>query len=99
MLLGAVFKVAGTQPLTAYPLKGQYSVHDFNRSAREHGIAFNMPEKFPLPTQAACRGPYWLKQTLPDKAVPYIKAAYMDSFVDCRDFSAPAGVRDSGMLW
>src|SRR3546814_9522827 len=49
MLLGAVFKVAGTQPLTEYPLKGQYSVHDFNRSAREHGIAFNMPEKFPIP--------------------------------------------------
>src|SRR3546814_1297117 len=35
MLLGAVFKVAGTQPLTEYPLKGQYSVHDFNRS-EEH---------------------------------------------------------------
>src|SRR3546814_10587413 len=75
MLLGAVFKVAGTQPLTEYPLKGQYSVHDFNRSAREHGIAFNMPEKFPIPTQAACRGTYWLKQTLPEQAVPFIKAA------------------------
>src|SRR3546814_4272853 len=85
MLLGAVFKVAGTQPLTEYPLKGQYSVHDFNRSAREHGIAFNMPEKFPIPTQAACRGTYWLKQTLPEKAVPFIKAAYAAYFVDGRD--------------
>ncbi|WP_341704100.1 2-hydroxychromene-2-carboxylate isomerase [Ferrovibrio sp.] len=89
MLLGAVFKVAGTQPLTQYPLKGQYSVHDFNRSAREHGIAFSMPEKFPLPTQAACRGAYWLKQILPEKAVPFMKAVYAAYFVDGQDISSP----------
>lgn len=89
MLLGAVFKVAGTQPLTQYPLKGKYSVHDFNRSAREHGIAFNMPETFPLPTQAACRGAYWLKQAQPDMAVPFMKAVYVAYFVDGGDISSP----------
>jgi len=94
MLLGAVFKVAGTQPLTQYPLKGQYSTHDFNRSAREHGIPFNMPATFPLATQAACRGAYWLKQTLPDKAVPFIKAVYAAYFVDGRDISATDTLAD-----
>ncbi|HEX6956696.1 MAG TPA: 2-hydroxychromene-2-carboxylate isomerase [Ferrovibrio sp.] len=89
MLLGAVFKIAGTQPLTHYPLKGQYSTHDFKRSAREHGIAFNMPEKFPLPTQAAARGVYWLKEVLPAKAVPFIKAVYAAYFVDGKDISSP----------
>lgn len=94
MLLGAVFKVAGTQPLTEYPLKGKYSTHDFQRSAREHGIAFNMPAKFPLPTQAAARGVCWMKQVLPDKAVPFIKAVYAAYFVEGKDISSPDLVAD-----
>lgn len=89
MLLGAVFKAEGTQPLTQYPLKGKYSTHDFNRSAREHGIDFNMPDRFPLPTQAAARAVYWLKQEQPAKAVAFIKAVYRAYFVDGRDISAP----------
>jgi 2-hydroxychromene-2-carboxylate isomerase len=89
MLLGAVFKVAGTQPLTEYPLKGKYSTFDFQRSAREHGIAFKMPSKFPLATIGACRGVYWLKATDPDKAVSFIKAVYAAYFVEDRDISSP----------
>ncbi len=88
MLLGAVFKVAGTQPLTEYPLKGKYSTYDFKRSAREHGISFQMPSKFPLGTVAACRGTYWLKATHPDKAVPFLKAVYQAYFVEDRDISS-----------
>jgi 2-hydroxychromene-2-carboxylate isomerase len=88
MLLGAVFKVAGTQPLTEYPLKGKYSTYDFKRSAREHGINFQMPSKFPLGTVAACRGTYWLKATHPDKAVPFLKAVYRAYFVEDRDISS-----------
>lgn len=88
MLLGAVFKVAGTQPLTEYPLKGKYSTYDFQRSAREHGISFRMPSKFPLGTVGACRGTYWLKATDPDKAVPFLKAAYKAYFVEDRDISS-----------
>lgn len=94
MLLGAVFKVAGTQPLTEYPLKGKYSIHDFKRCAREHGIAFNMPAKFPLATQAAARGACWLKEAMPEKAVPFIKAVYAAYFVEGRDISSPSLVAD-----
>lgn len=94
MLLGAVFKVAGSQPLTEYPLKGDYSKKDFARSAREHKIPFNMPSKFPLPTQAAARGVYWLQQNAPDKAVPFIKAVYAAFFVEDRDISSPDLVAD-----
>lgn len=94
MLLGAVFKVAGTQPLTQYPLKGQYSIHDFQRSAREHGISFNMPQTFPLPTQAAARGVYWLKQILPEKAVPFAKAVYAAYFVEGKDISSADLIAD-----
>src|SRR3546814_9448737 len=41
-----------------------------------------------------CRGTYWLKQTLPEKAVPFIKAAYAAYFVDGRDISSPEVVAD-----
>jgi 2-hydroxychromene-2-carboxylate isomerase len=88
MLLGAVFKNEGTQPLTAYPMKGKYSTHDFKRSAREHGIVFHMPASFPLPTQGACRGTYWLKQAAPDLAVPFARAVYAAYFVEGRDISS-----------
>ncbi|WP_341896972.1 2-hydroxychromene-2-carboxylate isomerase [Ferrovibrio terrae] len=94
MLLGAVFKAEGTQPLTQYPMKGKYSTHDFKRSAREHGIAFNMPATFPLPTQGACRGTYWLKQTAPDQAVPFAKAVYKAYFIDGRDISSSEVLAD-----
>ncbi|MCW0232143.1 MAG: 2-hydroxychromene-2-carboxylate isomerase [Ferrovibrio sp.] len=94
MLLGAVFKVAGTQPLTDYPLKGKYSTHDFKRSAREHGIAFHMPAVFPLPTQGACRGTYWLKQAAPDKAVPFARAVYAAYFVEGQDISSAEVLAD-----
>lgn len=94
MLLGAVFKVAGSQPLTQYPLKGDYSTKDFARSAREHNIPFNMPKTFPLPTQAAARGVYWLQQTAPDKAVGFIKVVYTAYFVEGKDISSPDLVSD-----
>lgn len=94
MLLGAVFKTEGTQPLTQYPRKGQYSTHDFKRSAREHGIAFNMPATFPLPTQAAARGVYWLQQHAASAAVPFIHAVYAAYFVDGRDISSPELIGD-----
>lgn len=94
MLLGAVFKNEGTQPLTQYPMKGKYSTHDFKRSAREHGIAFNMPAKFPVPTQAAGRGVYWLQQEQPDKVVDFIKTVYSRYFVDGVDISSPETVGD-----
>ncbi|WP_430398291.1 2-hydroxychromene-2-carboxylate isomerase [Ferrovibrio sp.] len=89
MLLGVAFKIAGTQPLTQYPLKGDYSRRDFDRSARELGVPFNMPANFPVATQAAARGVFWLQQQQPDKAAGLIKAIYTAYFVDGRDISSP----------
>jgi len=55
LLLGIVFKTTGAVPLTQAPLKGEYSRHDFERSARYLGVPFKLPEKFPVATQAAAR--------------------------------------------
>lgn len=62
ILLGAVFKVTGQAPLTQAPLKGDYSVHDFHRSAREHGIEYKQPDPFPVATVAACRATLWIRE-------------------------------------
>ena len=87
MLLGAAFKVAGTQPLTSIPLKGDYTRRDLPRSARYHGIPFNMPTRFPIATQAPARVVIWCKATTPDASAGLVKALYRAYFVDDRDIS------------
>ena len=90
MLLGAAFKQSGMQPLTLIPLKGDYSRHDFHRSARFHGVTdFRMPDKFPLPTQAAARIMLSIKARDPALAVRVAKALYRAFFFDNRDISDP----------
>ncbi|QDX82069.1 2-hydroxychromene-2-carboxylate isomerase [Denitratisoma sp. DHT3] len=61
ILLGAVFKATGSQPLVHQPMKGAYALRDFARSARFHGLPFAMPAVFPVATQAAARACYWLQ--------------------------------------
>lgn len=83
MLLGAVFKLTGTAPLTEVPLKGDYSRHDFERSARFHGIDFRLPQPFPIATQAAARAMLWLQEQYgKQRAVEFAQAAYRAYFVD-----------------
>ena len=89
MLLGAAFKVAGTQPLTSIPLKGDYTKRDLPRSARYHGVPFRMPSKFPIATQAPARIVLWQKAIDPGASAPLVKALYRAYFVDDRDISNP----------
>lgn len=89
-LLGATFKLTGGQPLVAYPMKGQYSIHDFARSAREHGIPFAMPAMHPLATQTAARAFYWLDSRDADLARRFAKATYSAYFADGRDITEPS---------
>ncbi len=42
-LLGPVFKATGSAPLVDIPMKGEYSRHDFERTARFYGVQFEMP--------------------------------------------------------
>jgi 2-hydroxychromene-2-carboxylate isomerase len=90
MLLGVVFKHVGTAPLVDYPLKGDYSRHDMQRSARFHGVAdFHMPSRFPIPTQAAARVVIWQKATDPALVPRVAKALFRAYWVDDVDISAP----------
>lgn len=62
VLLGAIFKVTGSAPLTEYPIKGNYALHDFKRSARERDVPYVHPSAFPLATIAAARATLWARE-------------------------------------
>jgi len=89
VLLGVIFKTTGAVPLTQAPLKGDYSRHDFQRSARYLGIPFVMPERFPLATQGAARAYYWLHEQDCGKARAFAHAVFRALFAEGRDVSSP----------
>lgn len=88
-LLGVAFKASGQRPLTEVPLKGDYSRHDFARSARFSGIPFRMPEPFPISTVGAARAVVWLRQADPARVPAFVHAAFRAFFVDGRNISEP----------
>jgi len=89
VLLGVIFKETGGAPLTEVPMKGAYSLHDFARSARFHGVPFRMPSRFPIPAQAPSRIVLALRDTDPALAARVVKALYRAYFVDDRDIADP----------
>jgi 2-hydroxychromene-2-carboxylate isomerase len=93
-LLGPVFKMTGGAPLVEVPLKGAYSLHDFERSARWHGVAYAQPPKFPIGTVAALRAFYWTDARDPAQARALAQALYRAYFAQGRDISTAQTVLD-----
>ena len=91
-LLGAVFQAVGGSPLVDQPKKGPYSRLDMLRSARLHGITFNVPDNFPVNSIAACRAYYWLADGDAGTAHALARSLYRGYFVDNRDLSRPETV-------
>ena len=89
ILLGAIFKVTGQQPLTTIPMKGSYALHDLTRSARWFGTPFKMPSRFPVSSTAPCRAYYWLYDRDPIAAKTLAQALYRAYFAEDRDISNP----------
>ena len=87
-MLGAVFKLVGTAPLTTYPLKGEYMKHDIERSARRMGVQFVLPPGFPHATLAAARTFYWLVDDDATTAKAFAHAFYAAYFGSGEDVSA-----------
>ncbi len=63
LLLGATFQVAELKSPVSYPMKREYSIRDFARSARFEGLPYALPAAFPIPTQNAARLFWWLRDT------------------------------------
>jgi 2-hydroxychromene-2-carboxylate isomerase len=89
ILLGAVFKITGQQPLPSIPLKGSYANHDLARSARLFGLPYKFPTKFPVAGQAPSRAFYWVSDREPLLAIKLAQALYHAYFVEDRDISSP----------
>jgi 2-hydroxychromene-2-carboxylate isomerase len=89
ILLGAVFKLNGQQPLPTIPLKGSYAKHDMLRSARWFDVPFKIPTKFPIGTIAPCRAFYWVHDKDAALAKKFALALYHAYFAEDRDISNP----------
>ncbi|MDR6397843.1 2-hydroxychromene-2-carboxylate isomerase [Herbaspirillum seropedicae] len=87
ILLGPIFKALGTNSLVNIPVKGEYSRHDMERTARFHNIFYKAPSHFPIGTQVAARATLWVQQTQPAKAVELIKTLYSAYFTEDIDIS------------
>ncbi|MET0518547.1 MAG: 2-hydroxychromene-2-carboxylate isomerase [Burkholderiaceae bacterium] len=74
ILLGATFQAAGLQPPVAYPIKREYALRDFLRSARFAGLPYVQPAQFPIATQNAARVFWWLDGQDPGLAVAWARA-------------------------
>jgi 2-hydroxychromene-2-carboxylate isomerase len=89
ILLGAVFKITGQQPLPSIPLKGSYAKHDLARSARLYGVPFRMPTKFPIAGQAPSRAYYWIADRDATLGRQLAQALYRAYFSEDRDIANP----------
>lgn len=95
ILLGIVFRESGGVPLTlTAPIKSNYYLHDFSRSARYIGIPYTHPANFPIATQHAARTFYWLHGQDCSSARAFAHAAYRALFSEGRDISDLAVVLD-----
>jgi len=89
ILLGAVFKITGGQPLPTIPMKGSYAAHDLVRSARFLKIPFKLPSKFPIAATAPARAFYWIGERDATLARKLAHALFRAYFAEDRDISNP----------
>jgi 2-hydroxychromene-2-carboxylate isomerase len=94
ILLGATFQAAELKSPVSHPLKREYSLRDFARSARFAGVPMQMPAKFPIPTQNAARVFWWLHDTAsPERAAAWAHAGLRAYFTQGTDLSDTAALR------
>jgi 2-hydroxychromene-2-carboxylate isomerase len=91
ILLGATFQAAELKTPVAHPIKRDYTMLDFERSARFEGVPLTMPEPFPIATQNAARVFWWLHAQDPERATAWAHhalRAYFTRGVNLSDSTA-----------
>ncbi len=95
ILLGATFQAAELKSPVAHPLKREYSLRDFARSAKFAGVPMQQPDKFPIPTQNAARVFWWLHDSQSrERAVAWAHAGLRAYFTRGVDLSDAPALRD-----
>jgi len=81
ILLGATFQAAELRSPVSHPIKRDYSLRDFQRSARFERLPYVAPEVFPIPTQNAARVFWWLHDMRgADVAATWARSAFRAFF-------------------
>ncbi len=93
MLLGATFAVTEIRSPVSYPLKREYSMLDFERSARFAGVPLKIPGRFPIATQNAARIFCWLDASDPARARDWARHGLRAYFARGVDLSEPLALR------
>ena len=90
ILLGVTFQAAELKSPVEHPMKREYSIRDFARSARFAGLPYEMPSRFPISTQNAARIFWWLHDTQsPERATAWAHAGLRAYFTRGIDLSQP----------
>jgi 2-hydroxychromene-2-carboxylate isomerase len=101
ILLGVTFQAAELKSPVSHPIKREYSLRDFARSARHEGVPYVQPQTFPISTHNAARIFWWLDATDPVRARAWARLglrAYFARGVDLSDATALAGLaREFGL--
>ena len=92
ILLGATFQAAELKSPVSYPLKREYSLRDFERSARFAGVPLAIPSKFPIPTQNAARIFWALHADDSERATAWARHGLRALFARGVDLSDPAAL-------
>lgn len=75
ILLGATFQAAELKSPVSYPVKRDYTLRDFRRSARFEGVPYVQPGEFPISTLNAARVFWWLAESRSaDEATAWARA-------------------------
>lgn len=93
ILLGATFATTGLRPPVEFPLKREYLMRDFLRSARFEGLPYTQPQRFPIATQNAARVYWWLDAQDPARAVAWAHAALRAYFARGVALDDPAALK------
>lgn len=101
ILLGATFQAAELKPPVAHPIKRDYALRDFERSAQFAGLPYRQPAEFPIPTQNAARVFWWLHAQDPTRALAWARAGLRAYFTRGVQLNDPAQLKalvaDSGI--
>jgi 2-hydroxychromene-2-carboxylate isomerase len=88
ILLGVTFQAAELKSPVSHPIKREYALRDFARSARMEGVPFELPNPFPIATHNAARLFWWLDAQDPQRAVDWARTglrAYFTRGVNLND--------------
>lgn len=102
ILLGVTFAAAELKSPVAHPIKREYSLRDFARSARFEGLPYEQPATFPIGTQNAARVFWWLHDSRsPTDAAHWARSAFRAYFTRGVALNDPLALKalaaDSGL--